>query len=527
MRQQTARTKSTTSNQRARRKLFQVAMSAVLVGSITTAACAQSGFQLPMLPETPQSVTAPSVELAFPMPPKCNNAKFTSTQAGLALLGVTNRQHVKPEMVILSQAVPMLAAHEVPAAESQCEANRCGTPEVANKPSFPIGAPSVQLTVGIKSGSEPSVTTADAVVPESEANAVATPENTSLTESLIDIDIPLPADVATAPKADSLIGALNYDPATLDAPNASAPMVQPPLLPATPPVLDPATTAPAPTMVSREPEVVKRSAAMQLNIGATENSNSATVRDSSINRAPSVRVGEKLAGSTEYNLSDGAPSKLNAAKPLRVAIEGEPHYKSPAPVQSATQYTPAQRTPVKATLASTAKTVQSKPSLVEAAMPKEASAADLQRIAGEAVNVGLKASTKIEFSQTISNVSVEFPDVCQVLRSGTCDLTLVGLKSGTSRIAIFYTGPEGNPCVEVRQVTIGNEVREEMSLGELASEMTRTLRHMHPQSKVEVVAMSEGLVVQGKAKSEHDAKKIIGWIRHATLVPVKDQLNSN
>jgi hypothetical protein len=141
-------------------------------------------------------------------------------------------------------------------------------------------------------------------------------------------------------------------------------------------------------------------------------------------------------------------------------------------------------------------------------------------------HVGLNEAVNIESLHLVDNVSIEHPEVCQLLKGRDRDVTIVGMRSGKTRVAVFTTNRIGERKMEMYEVTVGNTMNQPGDSRDLAAEVTRTLRQMFPRSHVEVIADSNGLAVQGAASSEDEAKKIISLVRKTSLLPVSDRVTS-
>ena len=143
---------------------------------------------------------------------------------------------------------------------------------------------------------------------------------------------------------------------------------------------------------------------------------------------------------------------------------------------------------------------------------------------GARLEVGLHEASSVETTQPISGLSVEHPELCQVLKSSERSVSLVGLKSGQTRVALFTTSASGERKIEIREVLIAGTENRQADMNSMAAEISKSVRRMYPSSRIEVIAEDDGLAVQGYAGSEAEAKKIISLIRRTSLQPVIDRL---
>ncbi len=155
------------------------------------------------------------------------------------------------------------------------------------------------------------------------------------------------------------------------------------------------------------------------------------------------------------------------------------------------------------------------PLATPAAMPTPSFGRRVDLVAGEAQAILTDAS--------ILKFSVEHPEHCQIVKNGDRSASVIGIKPGKTRIAFFYDQNK----VEIREVVITGPVDLHPQRSQMAMEMTRAVAAMYPSASVEVVTDDEGLVVQGFAESENEAKKIIRMVRQSSLLPVVDRLSTH
>ncbi len=327
---------------------------------------------------------------------------------------------------------------------------------------------------------------------------------------------------------------------------------------------------PATAPAQRLPEIVKRPPAMQLHIGGSSKPTAASV---SANQDTTFSLSDS-EGSHSVSIADhkGIHSPVVAlpSNPMKIQIEGEPgtgqaipkatsalttdistvastnsdsDFGEPAsraavtgvPVVSA----PVTSAPVNSLLGPTPSSVASQTQTTKERKSTPSLAAS-SRVAGqksvankvtenapvigEQLDVGLHEATNVETVQPISGLSIEHPELCQVLKSGERTLSLVGLKPGKTRVALFTTNEAGERKIEIREVVIAGTESRQTDIKTMAAEISNTVHSMYPNSRIEIIAEAEGLTVQGYAGSEDEAKKIIGLVRRTSLQPVVDRL---
>jgi hypothetical protein len=128
----------------------------------------------------------------------------------------------------------------------------------------------------------------------------------------------------------------------------------------------------------------------------------------------------------------------------------------------------------------------------------------------------------------IVEMSVEHPEICELLKNGDRSLSLLGVQAGVTRVAIVTVDVNGDRFVELHKVTVSGESSPvSVDLPALSEAMSRTISHLYPRSTVEVIPEERRLTIQGWAASEDEAKQIVSLVRKKSLVPVIDRLQSH
>ncbi len=146
---------------------------------------------------------------------------------------------------------------------------------------------------------------------------------------------------------------------------------------------------------------------------------------------------------------------------------------------------------------------------------------------GDAISLAQDASVPVTAPAKILEYSVEHPDVCRLIQTGDSALSLVGLKTGKTRIAMVTEVAGGTQKVEIREVSVTAAPKPLSKLAKMAHEMTATVAKAYPQSRIEIIPYDEQLIVRGTAVREKDAKRILSLVRSSTLTPVVDQVQTN
>ena len=137
----------------------------------------------------------------------------------------------------------------------------------------------------------------------------------------------------------------------------------------------------------------------------------------------------------------------------------------------------------------------------------------------ETLSVGLQEAQALSTESTITELSVEHPTICQLVQTGENSVSLIGMRPGSTRIALI-TVKDGERQVEVHEVSVGASAAAELSLPDLAKEISRKVAQAVPHSDIEIVAYTDYLLVHGFTPYESDAKKIMSLVRKTSLVPL-------
>jgi hypothetical protein len=143
------------------------------------------------------------------------------------------------------------------------------------------------------------------------------------------------------------------------------------------------------------------------------------------------------------------------------------------------------------------------------------------------VSLGLQESQVISTDYAISELSVEHPGICQLLRTSDRSVSVIGMRLGTTRIALISTDANGERRIEVRDVAVSADARGEVNLVDLAGEISQTVNQLYPKSDLQIVVHENRLMVRGYTNYESDAKKILAFVRKTSLAPVVDQLTTS
>lgn len=462
-----------------------------------------------------------------------------------------------------SQVTSKPATHQLPAAPT--------IPTIGHSPTLPVATthlPALALP-GVAAAALPSTSAKPPVaLPSNPSEAPIDLLSDSFSESLIDIEIP--AAVAQGASASSASSGSSVEPSRRELTSttshmsdsvANAGLVKPTqplqLLSAAaesvaPPSLASTTAVQAPA--ARKPELVQASKPMSLSTpGAADRSVTLSLNDSASDVPTAPRTGGQRSVELHLSSASQIPLKTPGTSPalpqrdagMQVRVEGEPapllaaraasqinRFAPSAPrpsMESMPRLSTATRAEesgagkkVKAMFASRTTPLHDREPVVHADGREHGS-----MLPAETLSVGLQESQLLSTEFVIVELSVEHPTICQLMQTGETSVSLIGMRPGSTRIALITVNDDGERHVELREVTVATSTRSEPSLADMAKEISRKVAKMVPHSDVEIVAYNDYLLVHGFTPYESDAKKIVSLVRKTSLVPVVDQLKTN
>lgn len=140
------------------------------------------------------------------------------------------------------------------------------------------------------------------------------------------------------------------------------------------------------------------------------------------------------------------------------------------------------------------------------------------------LRITAEQTISLDADSTIQQTSVEDPSICSLILSGENTVSLVGIQSGTTRVAIVTTSPSGKPDVQVYQITVDDAGTAQVGLAQLADSIDATVVNLYQGSDISVSAGDGNLIVAGFASSENEAKRILSLVRRTSLMPVIDRV---
>jgi hypothetical protein len=146
---------------------------------------------------------------------------------------------------------------------------------------------------------------------------------------------------------------------------------------------------------------------------------------------------------------------------------------------------------------------------------------------GPAIPVQTQDTTTVILDSTIMELSIEHPQVCQLIQTGNRTFSLIGLQTGSTRIALVTTGADDKRMVEIREVVVSGASTTPTDQHSLAKKISSMVSKLYPNSDVNIVPIDGNLLVEGIVDSEAEAKKVLAFVRKTSLAPVIDRLRSS
>ncbi|MEM8735115.1 MAG: hypothetical protein AAGG44_12875 [Planctomycetota bacterium] len=146
---------------------------------------------------------------------------------------------------------------------------------------------------------------------------------------------------------------------------------------------------------------------------------------------------------------------------------------------------------------------------------------------GDAMVLSAQGVAALDAIGPIIEYSVEHPTICRLIRTSDTTLSLVGLKEGSTRVAVVTASASGQPqSIEVRTVSVRGAGSEATKQSKVFQELSQAIAKLYPQSKIRVQQRGEEIIVTGVAQTEKNARRIVSMVRKTTLTPVVDEVRS-
>jgi hypothetical protein len=141
------------------------------------------------------------------------------------------------------------------------------------------------------------------------------------------------------------------------------------------------------------------------------------------------------------------------------------------------------------------------------------------------VNIAVKKAVNLKTEKVLLGVSAERGEICQIIQTSDRGYTVIGLDEGATRIALI-SELNGERHIEIQQVNVSSTAAAGSDLSSIAENIGQSIQQLYPSSTVRITARDQKLIVQGKVDSEQTARKVLGLVRKAALVPVVDELKT-
>jgi len=131
----------------------------------------------------------------------------------------------------------------------------------------------------------------------------------------------------------------------------------------------------------------------------------------------------------------------------------------------------------------------------------------------------------VTIDAAIAKVQSDDLSVCAVVKTGISQIQLIATGTGTTRLAVFTVGKEGEELIQRYEVAVGETKAAAIDSPEtLALTMTQTVQNAFPGSNVLVSHDSGRLIVTGSCSDDSTARRMLRMIRSACPMPVDDKL---
>jgi Flp pilus assembly secretin CpaC len=138
------------------------------------------------------------------------------------------------------------------------------------------------------------------------------------------------------------------------------------------------------------------------------------------------------------------------------------------------------------------------------------------------LRVAVQESRRLRTSENVVLVVSEQNEICDVVRHGDREITLIGRQQGTARVEVWYDR-QGTKRASYL-VAVDAPERDDVQLEESRRKVERLLKYLYPGSQVTLVRQRDRLLARGWAVNQQQAAKIISTVKRSQLPPVVDEI---
>lgn len=139
------------------------------------------------------------------------------------------------------------------------------------------------------------------------------------------------------------------------------------------------------------------------------------------------------------------------------------------------------------------------------------------------LRVAVQECRRLRTLEDVALVVSEQNEICEVVRDGDREITLIGKQHGTARFEVWYNR-EGTKRASYT-VAVDRSPEEEAALEEGRQRVERLLKYLYPGSQVKLVRGRDCLIARGSAANQEQADKILATVRRSQLLPVVDEIS--
>lgn len=127
---------------------------------------------------------------------------------------------------------------------------------------------------------------------------------------------------------------------------------------------------------------------------------------------------------------------------------------------------------------------------------------------------------RLRASDQIARVDIADRQICTVFNQASHEIDLVAKRAGETTVTVHYATSR---TPDTYAIKVGAETRGPAEDDE-ESRLKKLLAEMFPDSDISLAPKDRSLVVTGTARSDHEAIRIVSFVRSLRLIPVVDQL---
>jgi hypothetical protein len=141
------------------------------------------------------------------------------------------------------------------------------------------------------------------------------------------------------------------------------------------------------------------------------------------------------------------------------------------------------------------------------------------------VQLELQQSRVIRTRREVLRTEVLDPAICDVVQSQSGEISITGKRPGETHVRVWGQGKGTSGEVATNYlVVVGTANQQANRQADQHDRLVTRLAQEYPQADLEIIVSDDGVVVEGRVRSNQEAVDILSQVRQVWLVPVEDRI---